>query len=41
MRCAAYALDDAGDVEHVGGRFATQTEAGAEAERLGHDLRVW
>jgi hypothetical protein len=30
----AHNLDDAGDVEQIGGRFPTQTEAEAEAERL-------
>jgi hypothetical protein len=30
----AHNLDDAGDVEQVGGPFATQTEAEAEAKRL-------
>ena len=30
----AHNLDDAGDVEQVGGPFATQAEADAEAERL-------
>ena len=30
----AHNLDDAGDVEQVGGPFPTQTEAEAEAERL-------
>ena len=31
----AHNLDDAGDVEQVGGPFSTKTEAEAEAERLG------
>jgi hypothetical protein len=31
----AHNLDDAGDVEQVGGPFPTRTEAAAEAERLG------
>lgn len=30
----AHNLDDAGDVEQVGGPFPTQTEAEAEAERF-------
>ena len=30
----AHNLDDAGDVEQVGGPFPTETEAEAEAERL-------
>jgi len=30
----AHNLDDAGDVEQVGGPFPTQTEAEAEAKRL-------
>lgn len=30
----AHNLDDARDVEQVGGPFATQTEAEAEAQRL-------
>ena len=30
----AHNLDDAGDVEQIGGPFPTETEAEAEAERL-------
>lgn len=30
----AHNLDDAGDVEQIGGPFPTQAEAQAEAERL-------
>ena len=30
----AHNLDDAGDVKQVGGTFATETEAEAEAQRL-------
>jgi hypothetical protein len=30
----AHNLDDAGDVEQVGGPFATETEAEAETQRL-------
>jgi len=30
----AHNLDDAGDVEQVGGPFASRTEAEAEAQRL-------
>jgi len=30
----AHNLDDAGDVEQIGGPFATETEAEAEAQRL-------
>jgi hypothetical protein len=30
----AHNLDDAGDVEQVGGPFATRTEAEAEVQRL-------
>jgi hypothetical protein len=31
----AHNLDDAGDVEQVGGPFPTEAEAKAQAERLG------
>jgi len=34
----AHNLDDAGDVEQVGGSFPTKAEAEAEAERLDRPL---